>query len=236
MLAAVKWAGALAAAMSLAALAVLFMLAGNPDRLANAMRRLERYAPSMFAGMIARIVQKFAIGLGTIRRPGRLFVALAWSFPLWLSIDAGIWAVAVAFGFNLPFTGSFLLVPLLTLGVAVPTPGAIGGFHEAFRLGMTVFYGVPNDAAVIVRRHFFAVPRAIHHFPFPLGGAPFLGRRGIEIVAEEQLAAFGEQGLRLGGSIRRPAGKTEETGREHGAKVEAETAGDRKGEHRFVRG
>src|SRR5205814_1312366 len=78
----------------------------------------------------------------------RLLVAFAWSFPLWLSIDAGIWAVAVAFGFNMPFTSSFLIVPLLTLGVAVPTPGAIGGFHEAFRLGATVFYGVPNDGAV----------------------------------------------------------------------------------------
>ena len=42
----------------------------------------------------------------------------------------------------MPFTGSFLIVPLLTLGVLVPTPGAIGGFHEAFRLGVTVFYGV----------------------------------------------------------------------------------------------
>jgi hypothetical protein len=87
--------------------------------------------------MIGRMVQ-FASGLGTIGGR-RLFVALAWSFPLWLSIDAGIWAVAVAFGFDVPFTGSFLIVPLLTLGVAVPTPGAIGGFHEAFRLGVTVF-------------------------------------------------------------------------------------------------
>ena len=42
---------------------------------------------------------------------------------------------------NVPFTGSLLIVPLLILGVAVPTPGAIGGFHEAFRLGVTVFYG-----------------------------------------------------------------------------------------------
>ena len=37
---------------------------------------------------------------------------------------------------------------LLVVGVAVPTPGAVGGFHEAFRLGATTFYGAPNDRAV----------------------------------------------------------------------------------------
>jgi uncharacterized protein (TIRG00374 family) len=190
MFAAVKWAGALASVMSLAALAVLFILAGNPERLANAIRRLERSVPSVFAGMVARIVQKFASGLGTVRRPGRLFVALAWSFPLWLSIDAGIWAVAVAFGFNLPFTGSFLLVPLLTLGVAVPTPGAIGGFHEAFRLGMTVFYGVPNDAAV-------AAALVLHLLtvgPSLMLGLFFAAQVGLNIAGMRQMADGAKEG------------------------------------------
>ena len=54
----------------------------------------------------------------------------------------------MAFRLAVPFTGSFLLIALLVLGVAVPTPGAIGGFHEAFRVGATMFYGAPDDAAV----------------------------------------------------------------------------------------
>ena len=74
--------------------------------------------------------------------------ALLWSFPLWLSIACGIWVVAVAFHIEMPFTGSFLLMALLVVGVAVPTPGAIGGFHEAFRIGATAFFGAPNDRAV----------------------------------------------------------------------------------------
>ena len=49
---------------------------------------------------------------------------------------------------GVPFTGSFLLIALLVVGVAVPTPGAVGGFHEAFRLGATMFFGAPDDAAV----------------------------------------------------------------------------------------
>src|SRR5439155_20965447 len=88
-----------------------------------------------------------ATGLGAIRRPGRLLVALALSFPLWLSIGLGIWAAAMAFRLNVPFTGSFLLTALLVIGVAFPTPGAVGGFHEAFRIGATLFFGAPDDSA-----------------------------------------------------------------------------------------
>ena len=145
---AVKWTGATVGAVTLAGLIVAFVLAGDPARLAQAMTRLEQVMPSSLAGLIARIAEKFATGLGAVRRPGRLLGALAWSIPLWLSIACGIWSVAEAFRLTIPFTGSFLLVALLVLGVAVPTPGAVGGFHEAFRLGATTFYGVPDARAV----------------------------------------------------------------------------------------
>jgi len=143
-----KWTGATAAAGSLAALVVLFVLAGNPERLGRATKRIAAVVPSL-AASIARVAEKFARGLGAIRSPSRLFVALVWSFPLWLSIAVGIWAVAVAFRLAMPFTGSFLIIALLVLSVAVvPTPGAIGGFHAAFRYGATTFFGAPDDAAV----------------------------------------------------------------------------------------
>src|SRR6185295_3322465 len=118
---------------------------------------------SALAGVIARVAEKFARGLGAVRRPGRLAVALLWSFPLWLTIAAGMWAVAVAFHIEMPFTGSFLLVALLVIGVAVPTPGAIGGFHEAFRVGSTVFFGAPDSAAVgaAIVAHLFSLGPAL---------------------------------------------------------------------------
>jgi uncharacterized membrane protein YbhN (UPF0104 family) len=144
----VKWAGASAGVVAVAALVVLFVLAGAPERLRVAMTRLERVLPSKLAGLIAGVAEKFARGLGAIRRPGRLLAALAWSLPLWLCIALGIWSMAMAFRFAIPFTGSFLMIALLTLGVAVPTPGAVGGFHEAFRVGATAFYGAPDEAAV----------------------------------------------------------------------------------------
>ena len=186
----VTWAGASAAAVSFSVLAVLFVLAGDPERLGRTMTRLERVLPSALAGVIARIAEKFARGLAAIRRPGRLLIALAWSFPLWLSICLGIWSVTMAFRFAIPFTGSFLLLALLVLGVAVPTPGAVGGFHEAVRVGATMFYGVPNEAAVgaAIVLHLFSIG------PSLLLGLLFAAQEGLNVTGMRRLADEAEQG------------------------------------------
>jgi uncharacterized membrane protein YbhN (UPF0104 family) len=182
--AALKWAGGTAALGSCAALAVLFVLAGDPARLGRTMARFERALPSVLAGLIARIAEKFAEGLGAIRRPGQLLVALAWSFPLWLTICAGIWSVSMAFHFAMPFTGSFLLVAILVVGVAVPTPGAVGGFHEAFRLGATMFYGAPDAAAVGAA----IVLHALTILPSLMLGLFFAAEAGLNLSGMRRLA------------------------------------------------
>jgi uncharacterized protein (TIRG00374 family) len=189
--AAIKWSGATAAAAALAALAVMFIAAGHPERLGRAMIRLERVGPSAFAGLVARVVEKFARGLGAVRRPGRLLGALAWSFPLWLSIAAGVWAVAVAFRFAVPFTGSFLLIALLVVGVAVPTPGAIGGFHEAFRLGVTAFFSAPGSAAVgaAIVLHLLTI------VPSVLLGLVFAAQAGLNLSGMRRLADRSQSGV-----------------------------------------
>jgi len=188
--AAVKWAGATAGLGAFFGLTVLFVVAGNAERLAETLSRLERVLPSALAGLISRVVQKFAAGLGAVRRPGRLAVALIWSFPLWLSIALGIWAVAVAFRFAVPFSGSFLLIALLVIGVAVPTPAGIGGFHEAFRLGTTMFFGAPDDAAVgsAIVLHMFSVGPAL------LLGLFFAAQAGLNVSGMRQLADQAEAG------------------------------------------
>ena len=172
-----KWAGASAAIVSITALVVLFLLAGDPERLGRTMARLEKVLPSKLAGLMASVAEKFARGLGAIRRPGRLLVALAWSLPLWLCIALGIWSMAMAFHFAIPFTGSFLMIALLTLGVAVPTPGAVGGFHEAYRIGATGFFGADNDIAVGAA----IVLHAISVGPVIIVGLLFIVQDGLKL-------------------------------------------------------
>jgi uncharacterized membrane protein YbhN (UPF0104 family) len=107
-----------------------------------------------------------------------------WSFPLWLAIAAGIWAAAVAFQLAVPFTGSFLIVALLVLGVAVPTPGAVGGFHAAFRYSATTFFGAPDDAAVgaAIVVHLLSIGPAL------LLGLYFAAQVGMNVSRMRELA------------------------------------------------
>ena len=182
--AAVKWAGATVLAGVTAGLVALFVMAGDPARLSRALARLERVLPSTVALALAGAVEKFACGLAAIRSPGRLLVALAWSFPLWLSIALGIWGVTLAFGFAVPFTGTFLLMALLSIGVAIPTPGGVGGFHAAFRFGTTVFFGAPDDAAVGAS----IVLHALTVLPALALGLFFAAQAGLNVRAMRELA------------------------------------------------
>ena len=110
---------------------------------------------------------------------------------MWLCIASGIWTGALAFNIVMPFTGSFLLVALLVIGVAVPTPGAIGGFHEAFRLGTTTFFGVPNDAAVAAA----LVLHAMSILPALLLGLLFAAQAGLNMSGMRRMAdAAAEEG------------------------------------------
>lgn len=184
-----KWIGATAGAGAIGALAVLFVLAGDPERLGRTMERLARVLPSALAGMVARVAEKFARGLGAIRRPGRLVIALFWSFPLWLSIAAGIWSASVAFGLAIPFSGSYLIIALLALGVTVPTPGAVGGFHAAFRYGATTFFGASDDAAVgaAIVLHLLSIGPAL------ILGLMFAAQEGLNVTGMRRLADQAEQ-------------------------------------------
>jgi uncharacterized protein (TIRG00374 family) len=182
------WAGTVAGAGAVAALVTLFVLAGDPARLGIALKRFEHVLPAALAVVIARLAETFAQGLAAIRRPSRLFIALLWSFPLWLSISAGIWAIALAFRLNVPFTGAFLILAPLVLGVAVPTPGGVGGFHAAFRYGAATFFGAPDDAAVgaAIVLHLFSVG------PSLLLGLLFAAQEGLGLSGMRQLASEAE--------------------------------------------
>ena len=180
---AMKWAGATALGGAIAALVVMFVLAGDPGRIGRWMTRLERTVPSKLAALVGGVAEKFSLGLGAVRRPGRLLVALAWSFPLWLMIAAMLWSAAVAFHIDMPFTGSFLLVAFLVIGVTVPTPGAVGGFHYFYRLCTTEFFGAPSSAAVgaAIVAHLLSVGPAL------LFGLFFAAQVGLNLSGMRQI-------------------------------------------------
>jgi glycosyltransferase 2 family protein len=179
-----KAGGVAVALASVAALVGMFVLAGHPGMLAGLERAIVGWLPARLAAKATGLVHAFAEGLAIVRQPGRLAVVLAWSVPLWLSIAVGIWAVSRAFHIELPFVGSFLIMALLVIGVAVPTPGAVGGFHYFYRLGAVTFYGAPNERAVGAA----IVLHAVSFVPVAIVGLIFLAQDGLSLASVGRLA------------------------------------------------
>ena len=105
-LARVKLGGALAAAAAVGGLGVLFALAGHPERLGRvgAARRAGAAGPPR-AGWSRAWSKPSPRGLAVMRDPARLVTALALSFPMWMSIAAGIWLTSRAFHMTFPLSG-----------------------------------------------------------------------------------------------------------------------------------
>ena len=186
---AIRYGGLIMAPVAIGAMLVMFFMAGHPDRLHGWLLKAEAVLPTRIATLIARLAKTFAEGFGVVRRPRRLIASLAWSIVLWISIAAGIWAVTVAFGIAMPFTGSWLMLAPLVVGVAVPTPGGVGGFHEAYRIGATAFFGADNNAAVGAA----IVLWAISMLPVALIALLFIVQDGLNISSLTTREAIGEQ-------------------------------------------
>lgn len=181
---AVAVGGSVMGGVSLAVLVVMFVMAGHPDRLHRLLLRLEHVLPARLAQLVAHFGRTFAEGLAVVRRPSRLVLALGWSLVLWLLIATYAWLIARAFGILLPFVGSFLLSAILVVGVAVPTPGGVGGVHEAFRLCTTAFFGAPNDAAVGAAIVFHGLTTVL----VTAGGLWFAVRDGLTVGRLKEMA------------------------------------------------
>ncbi|HSL23276.1 MAG TPA: lysylphosphatidylglycerol synthase transmembrane domain-containing protein [Vicinamibacterales bacterium] len=182
--AAVRMGAGVTAMAAVVGLVALTVLAGHPERLARAARRLERWMPARAVTVVERLVARFAEGMGVLRRPVELVRALALSVPLWMSIACGIWFTARAFHITFPYTGSFLVMSLLVVGVAVPTPGAIGGFHAAFRIAVTGFYGVSEERAVGAA----LVLHAVSFIPVTFLGIVYMAQEGLSFGNMRRIA------------------------------------------------
>jgi len=141
--------------------------------------------PAKMASAVAHLVRTFLEGLAVVRQPRRLAIACLLSMPLWLSIALGIWSTSRAFHIEMSYPGAFLMMAVLVVGVAVPTPGAVGGFHKAYQIGAVAFFGVANDRAVGAA----VVLHAISFVPVTIAGAIFLAQEGLSLSRIRGLAA-----------------------------------------------
>jgi uncharacterized membrane protein YbhN (UPF0104 family) len=96
---------------------------------------------------LGRTATEISLGATALRRPRLAARVAVHSLAAWLAIAGGTWLGVRAVGIDLAFGAVLVILPMLALGVAVPTPGGAGGYHGAMKLGLLAF-GVGEAAAV----------------------------------------------------------------------------------------
>lgn len=168
-------------------LAFLGFLAAKPARVDRIVRPFLRPLPDRIGAKIESILHSFLDGLGALGTVRDLLVVAAASLFLWMLISFQVWCTLRAFDLDFPFPVTFFVITWAVLGLAIPTPGGVGGYHAAVAYSLVGFYGVPKNTAAA----FALVSHALSFVPITLIGLAFLAAGGLSLksLADEPAPA-----------------------------------------------
>ena len=169
--------GVLGLGFAAVALASMFLFARHPEPSTAVARWFFRVLPRRLEVRAASFLETFRSGLGVLVQGSGLMKAFLMSVVLWLAICLSFWLSARALGVDFGFGDTFLVIGFLTVGVAVPTPGAIGGYHFMCALALTTLFGVaPSPAAAVA-----LVAHAISFLPVTILGILLFVKAGLTV-------------------------------------------------------
>ncbi|MGH9320388.1 MAG: lysylphosphatidylglycerol synthase transmembrane domain-containing protein [Vicinamibacteria bacterium] len=169
--------GAIGLALAVVTFASMYFFARYPERSMVIARRFTRLLPQWLEAKAVSFLQMFRSGLGVLVDRAGLARAGVLSVALWLAVCLAFWFTARAFGVRFHFGDTFLVIGFLTVGVAVPTPGAIGGYHYMAALALTTLFGTGASlaAAVALAAH------AISFLPVTILGILLFAKAGLSV-------------------------------------------------------
>ena len=161
----------------------LYYLKTKPAAVRKWIVKLERILPSKIAHSLDDILDSFIHGLSILHDLRTLWKIAYFSVFFWILICVGVWAGIRAYVPDFHFFDTFLIVPLLAIGIAVPTPGGIGSYHYACQLGLTRFFGVSDTSAAAIA----LVSHAMTFIPITIVGVFLLWREGLNAVKLQKM-------------------------------------------------
>jgi hypothetical protein len=169
---------------TVAGVALLTLFAARPDLARRLAAPILRLFPERFSARLASILDSLLSGLAALRTARDAGIVAALSALLWLVICFQIWATLKAFDLDLPYPVSFFVLTWAVLGLAIPTPGGVGGYHAAVAYALAGFYAVPKNTAAA----FALASHAISFVPITLLGLGFLVAGGFSLknLADER--------------------------------------------------
>jgi uncharacterized protein (TIRG00374 family) len=168
--------GAIIAGAMLAAVILLilgFRFFGNHVRRLHGW--LGGFLPQRFREPWMRFFDAFAETLQITERPRAFVAVIFYTVCIWFCLTSQFWFVLMASHRPLPFDSSFFLTAATTVGIAIPTPGGVGGFHKVCQWVLTTFYGFDIDTSVAVAVLFHIVGT----LPVVVVGAVLFLREGL---------------------------------------------------------
>jgi uncharacterized protein (TIRG00374 family) len=140
--AALRTVAALMTATGVALLAAMTAVSFYGDRLVPWFNRRSRALR-----WIGRAMLSLAQGAGALRSLRSILAVLILGLAAWLTIVLGTWICIRSAGADVSIGAVMVILPMLVVGVAVPTPGGAGSYHGAMKAGLVLF-GVPAVSAV----------------------------------------------------------------------------------------
>jgi hypothetical protein len=164
-------------AATLVVFAGLGLLAARPHLADRVLGPLERRLPTRIAARVVTLLRSFLGGLASIRTGSDVAIMSSSTLVMWLLNVLQFYSVARAFEVVLPFPAFFFVLTWGVLGLAIPTPGGVGGYHTAVAYALTGFYGVAAAPAAATA----LVTHAIAFVPVTLAGVAFLAASGLTL-------------------------------------------------------
>jgi glycosyltransferase 2 family protein len=177
--------GLLAGFGAIVVVLVLLAFHVHADRALAFCDRVLTWLPAWLQKPLAGFLRSFSEGLAVLQAPApHLLAIVAQSVLVWLLIALSFHWTHAALGIDLPFRATFLLVAFLMVGVAIPTPGMVGGFHAFYLIALNEAFGVEKETAVAAG----LVAHALSTLPVVVLGLAFLGREGISLGRVAQMS------------------------------------------------
>jgi uncharacterized protein (TIRG00374 family) len=108
-----------------------------------------RALPSEWRVRIANWSQSFLHGLRALDSGRGVVRVVVYSALFAVLTATSAWLTLRAFDLRLSFAAGFVLLGLITVAGAIPTPGAIGGFHAVCQLGLVTIFGIERVRTVL---------------------------------------------------------------------------------------
>ncbi|HKR64110.1 MAG TPA: lysylphosphatidylglycerol synthase transmembrane domain-containing protein [Thermoanaerobaculia bacterium] len=175
-------AGAIASVVALVALALfivgLYFFRSTVRRMHEAIGRI---IPLRFRESWMHFFDSFTDSLELTRHHAAFARVVLCTIGVWLCLSSQFWFATEAVHHPLPFDSSFFVTGVTTIGLAIPTPGGIGGFHKACQLVLTRFYRFDVDSSVAVA----VVFHVIGTLPVLITGLLLFARMGVRLPPSE---------------------------------------------------